>query len=1372
MATDTNPGVEALTTGELKTDHTRVRIFISSPSDVRPERLIAQRLVERLAREFSTHFRVEPVLWEREPLVATEHFQVSITLPHTTDIVVVILWSRLGMLLPVEQFPGAITGRQVTGTELEFEDAFASYQKYGQPDLLVYRKTAAVLASLEDDADLEQQRHQKRLVEDFMQRWFMDLHTQTFTLASRNFSTTTEFEEILEVHLRALLIKQLSLAAGATVQGGIRWHQGNPFRGLESFELEHAPVFFGRTRARHELRELLARQVASGCAFVLVLGASGSGKSSLVKAGLLPDLQLRGMIGRVALSRYAVLRPADGPGDMLDGLAGALLSPTALPELAALQYDRTGLGGLLREAPHQAALPIRQGLARAAAAAQLTEHAEARLVLVIDQMEELFTRDGLTLADRAAFVTALEGLARSGLVWVVATMRSDFFDRLEGLPTLAQLSAGEARYLLTPPDTAELGQIVRQPAREAGLRFAVDRTRGCGLDDVLVQAAAQAPAALPLLEFTLDQLWQRRTDRGELTVAAYEELGGLEGALGQRAEEVYTGLPAEVQAALSPVLRTLATVGQGVRGAVTARAVPLATFPAGSPRRQLVEALLTPQARLLVADGDAAGTIVRVAHEALLTHWARARDQLLHDRTDLQTRARLEQAVALWQAATGTDRDSRLLPTGLPLAEAEDLLQRRRDELESPLIAYIEASTAAAQAQARRARWRWRAVAAVLAVLALLAVLAAAVAYNQKYIAERQSQIALAQKFAAQANRFVDLSSDDTVVERAAALAVESWRRWHNVEASDAAGKLLPMLPVAQIEHGDEVWNVAFSPDGRLLVTGSKDNTARLIETASGTEIARVPHGGQVDNVAFSPDSRLLATGSADHTARLVDTARGTEVLRIPHDGEVYGVAFSPDGCLLATGSADKIARLIDVPSGREVARVPHDGAVWRVAFSPDGRLLATGSVDNTARLIDVPSGREVARLAHGGIVRSIAFSPDGRLLATGSADKIARLIDIPSSRVVTRLAHGDVVWSVAFSPDGRFLATGSWDNMARLVDTARGTELVRIPHGGPVKKVAFSPDSRLLATGSADHTARLVDTARGTEVLRIPHNGAVRSIAFSADGRFLATGSADHTARLVDTARGTEVLRIPHDGEVYGVDVSADGRFLATGSADRTARLVDTARGTEVLRIPHDGAVESVAISPDGRFLATGSEDNSARLIAIPSGRVVARVAHGGAVGSVAISPDGRFLATGSEDNLARLIAMDHPSGRVVARIQHSGAVRSVAISPNGRFLATGSADHMAQLIEIPSRRVVARLAHGGPVSPVFYSPDGRFLATGSVDNTARLVWADPQHLFDLLCAKAGRNLSQADWDSFIDTGESWRPTCAHWRKAQALGD
>ncbi|WP_218511606.1 AAA family ATPase [Variovorax sp. dw_308] len=724
---DAKPGSDVPASEQAGIARRNIRIFISSPSDVRPERLNTKRLIEKLDREFGHHFRVEPVLWEWEPLVATGHFQDSITPPRETNIVVVILWSRLGVPLPTDKFLGAITGRPVTGTEWEFEDAFAAARQGGEPELLFYLKTAEVKGSLEDETALLQQLDQKKRVLDFIQRWFVDAASKSFKLAYSSFVDTADFEETLETHLRELLERRLNLAEGASVEGGIRWHQGSPYRGLESFELEHAQVFFGRTRARNEIRERLARQADAGCAFVLVFGASGSGKSSLVKAGLLPDLKLPGMIGQVAVCRHAVLRPADARGDLLGHLATAILSATALPELADLQYDPAALAKLLREAPNQARQPILQGLTAVGKTERLTERAEARLLLVIDQLEELFTLDGLPPLDKIAFVAALEGLAKSGLVWVVATMRSDFFDRLDSVPALAQLAAGEARYLLTLPTPAEIGQIVRQPAREAGLRFEFDRARGLGLDDELCQAAARAPSALPLLEFTLDQLWQRRTERDELTFAAYDEMGGLEGALGRRAEEEFAQLPAEVQSALPQVLRALATTGQGSRGAVTARVVPLKDFVPGSPPRQLVDAFLAPKARLLLVWGDEEeGQQLRVTHEALLTHWNRAKEQLLHDRADLQTRDRLKEAASLWQNAQGADRTSRLLPTGLPLAEAEDLLQRRRDELDGTVVGYIEASTIAARAQARRQR---RQLLAVVVIFAMLAVAASATAF-------------------------------------------------------------------------------------------------------------------------------------------------------------------------------------------------------------------------------------------------------------------------------------------------------------------------------------------------------------------------------------------------------------------------------------------------------------------------------------------------------------------------------------------------------------------------------------------------------------------------------------------------------------------
>jgi formylglycine-generating enzyme required for sulfatase activity len=695
-----------------------LRIFISSPSDVRPERLKAEQTIARLGHEFAEYFHIEAMLWEREPLVALRHFQdpENIPQPRGADIVVVVLWSRLGVPLPSEErFRGAVSGRlPVTGTEWEFEDALAGAREQGVPDLLVYRKTAEPEGRGSRDILLERAA-QLDLVDDFVGRWFRAEDGKSYIAASHLFADTAEFEEQLYIHLRELLQRRVG---GNADEIEIRWHDP-PFRGLLSFEYEQAPMFFGRNRARNELRELLAERAASGQAFVLVLGASGSGKSSLVKAGLLPDLALPGMIGRVGLVRHAVMRPSDAGGDPLDALAAAILSAPALPELVGLHYTQERLATLLREASSQVLLPICQGLSAAEAASGLHQGAQGRLALVIDQLEEIFTVEGLGQTAREIFVGVLAVLARSGRVWVIATMRSDFFDRLELLPALAEISEG-ARYLLLPPDPAEIGQIIRKPAAEAGLRFEVDVARGTALDDQIRDAAvseqlssphaAAAPmGTLPLLSFLLDQLWQRRSNTRRLTFAAYEELGGLKGAIGRRAEEVYQAQPQAVKNELVPLLRALVTM-EG--GAATSHSAPLSQFPAGSTRRQLLDAFLHPGARLLVAHADLDEAQVRLAHEALLTHWPRARDQIAADARDLDLRSRLEQESWRWRAATTRrEKQGRVRPGGLPLVEARDLLVRWRGELPDNVRAFIIASH-------RAARFRTFRLAAMLAGMA------------------------------------------------------------------------------------------------------------------------------------------------------------------------------------------------------------------------------------------------------------------------------------------------------------------------------------------------------------------------------------------------------------------------------------------------------------------------------------------------------------------------------------------------------------------------------------------------------------------------------------------------------------------------------
>jgi WD40 repeat protein len=316
---------------------------------------------------------------------------------------------------------------------------------------------------------------------------------------------------------------------------------------------------------------------------------------------------------------------------------------------------------------------------------------------------------------------------------------------------------------------------------------------------------------------------------------------------------------------------------------------------------------------------------------------------------------------------------------------------------------------------------------------------------------------------------------------------------------------------------GDLAQEAGLAPQPHPVSLQEETRLPRASRERTGSLLARMEHGGSVTEVAFSPDGTLLATGSLDATARLWQTGTGREVARLKHGSELRAVAFSPDGTLLATGSLDATARLWQTAAGREVARMEHGSEVPAVAFSPDGTLLATGS-DLAARLWQVATGRQVAGMEldrnHGSFVTTVAFIPDGTMLATGSA-RTVWLWDANTGRELARMEHDDWLWALAFSPDGTLLATGCQDNKAWLWETATGRELAHMEHGDWLDAVAFSPDGALLATGSDDKTARLWETATGREVARLEHGDGVAAVAFSPDGALLATGSVDATARL-----------------------------------------------------------------------------------------------------------------------------------------------------------------------------------------------------------------------------------------------------------------
>lgn len=841
----------------------KLRIFISSPGDVSDERRRAALVISRLKREFIRFFDLTAVLWEYEPMLSSGHFQDIIEPPSTADIVVLILWSRLGTPLPERTATRDYRGRDgqapVTGTEWEYEDALQANEQRGVPDLLVYRRFAEGFARFSRAEQLDQIRAQWDALQRFWERHFEGPDGR-FKAAFNRFTTLDELEIQLEAHLRELLRRRLPpqpLRIAGTREGArIDWWAGSPYRGLQAFDIEHAAVFFGRERAEREITENLVRRAGEGVPFILVLGASGSGKSSVVRAGLLPDLVSPGVVADVSTWRHAIIQPADLLPDPCAGLAAALLRPKALPELATIGYREAEIAAQLAAGAALAAVPLRLALQRAADDDEQARGGlrQGRLVLVLDQLEVFFTSTAFSQASLLALDALLAGLAQSGLVWIIATMRSDFYHRLVDLPQLNALARGLGQYQLATPSAAEIEQIIRGPADVAGLAFEIDEQNGIGLDAVIREAAARDPASLPLLSFVLDELYRRDVAAGGgnvLTYRSYRELGGLEGAIARHADELVEGLSPQLLAALPALLLSLVEVDEAKSKATptaTARTIRRATL-VDAAQRELADRLVA--ARLAVADDSGAGETLRLAHEALLGHWPRLAALIEEHRDFLLVRRRLQAEAATWQRH---DRHGDfLLPTGRRLAEAEEALALRRNDLDPEIVTYAEASVAAEQerqAAIQRAREealraelrRSRRIATVVSVLLFLAVATGVFAgwqwtFATTKLREAQSnyQLALGQATGS-LQRLVDGYDEGAIKSRLMQQLIERSQETVNGlpgesnDVTDARVMLLTVLSIANTKMGHSPKGQEFASQAIALADGllAKDRSNAL----------------------------------------------------------------------------------------------------------------------------------------------------------------------------------------------------------------------------------------------------------------------------------------------------------------------------------------------------------------------------------------------------------------------------------------------------------------------------------------------------------------------------------------------------------------